>query len=273
MSGDIEKVMSRVRKLLQLSRSTNEAEAALAAQRAAELMVEHNLSEASIRIQGGDVQPAEPIAERHVVNPEAYFRKRVAWKGSIASAVAHSFGCRMYWHGGMICYFGRQSAVQAATYTSQYLWNEVDRLADDAWEKVAHLAKKPNEPDEAGYIYEAPNPRTWRGSFRLGAASAISGRLHERRAEAREARRAETAEAVAEAPEPVNPQALALLRKDAEEVATEYEAYSKNFGKAAPIGRISSGGGYGAGREAGGRMHLGSGRAGLGAGMTRLKGE
>jgi hypothetical protein len=267
---EIEKVMSRVRKLLQLSRSTNEAEAALAAQRAAELMAEHNLTEAVMRVQGGDVQPAEPIVTGWAVGtpdgrPQFEGRKRVAWKGSIASAVAHSFGCKSYWWGPNTCLFGRQSAVQAAEYTTAYLCAEVDRLADAAWE-----ASEQN--------YEGGGwARSWKGSFRLGAASAIAGRLREAKHAERMARRQAAQDAAQDVPEgvPVNPQALALVERDAAEVDTAYSDHSKDWkgGGYGAIGRISSGGAYQAGKSAGGHLHLGGGRAGLGAGSKRLPGS
>src|SRR3972149_1543939 len=49
--------------------------------------------------------------------------------GTQHGAAARPSGCRQCWRGASIRLFGRQSAVQAASYTCQYLWTEVDRLA------------------------------------------------------------------------------------------------------------------------------------------------
>ncbi len=266
-----DQVIDRIQKLLRLSKSTSDAEAALAAQRASELMAAHHLTEALVRAAddtGG--APAEVIIKgQAVVDPNGRAaKKKIAWKGTIAHGVAHSMGCRQYWHGPAIMFFGRASAVAAASYTAQYLWREVDRLAEAAYASAPHD------------VYDTP--RIWKGAFRHGAAGQIAERLH---AVARDAKAAATAarqeaarvahnaEIDGDATKGTHRQALVLLNRDAQEVEEEYATFTKGF-RSTRIGsgRIRSWGGYGAGQAAGRNIHLGGGRAALGRGPGRLKG-
>ena len=59
----MEKIIERIKKLLELSKSSNEHEAAIAASRAAELMMDHQISEAEIH--SSSVR-AEPVVEEMI---------------------------------------------------------------------------------------------------------------------------------------------------------------------------------------------------------------
>lgn len=257
MTTGIDKILDRVRKLLKLSEATSEAEAALAAQRAAELMAEYQLSEAEVRA-ADPAQKPEEIAQRAPCGPDD--KRVVAWKGTIASAVAKSMGCRMYWSGGAIRLFGRMSATQAVAYTSQYLWSEVDRLCESAWR-----ARTGGGPT-------GESARAWKGAFRVGAATRLASRLHVSACERAAADAASIAVKDPKLPATTST-ALVLRRKDQEEVDSEYKAYSKGWrtGRGSSAG-ASSYGGYGAGQRAADGIALGVKRAGLGAGAPRLRG-
>ena len=155
MSRD--KIIDRVQKLLALaSNAGSEAEAALAAERAAKLMAEHEIHEAQLSLDGAaNVRTPEPIEKCHYVTRT---RKRVAWHMNIVGSVDETYGARAYWQGGSVVLFGRLSAVQAAAYTSQYLIREVERLTDR----------------------EAPASRfsrAYRNAFRLGCSSRVASRV------------------------------------------------------------------------------------------------
>jgi hypothetical protein len=260
------RIIDRIQKLLRLaSNAGSEAEAALAAQRAADLMAEHEIHEAELALQAGDTpRVAEPIEKCFEVTKT---KKRVAWHSKIVGAVADSYGAKWYWQGGRLVLFGRLSAVQAATYTSQYLMNE--RMTDR----------------------EAPSPRYTkadRNGFRLGCAGRVAQRVYAQTTERKAQNRTPDPEPVPnifddtpatpapgseEEPAPqYNPMALAIVEKDRQEVEDAYDTYSERFGKAPSIGKVSSYSGYQAGREAGKRINLGgNARGGLKAGQGTLK--
>ena len=141
--SNIDKILDRVRKLFALAdHSDNEAEAALAASRAAKLMEEYQLTEAFVRLDNPEVK-AEPIVREARLEPDAPLtnRKRIAWKETISSVVAKDLGVHEFfrWHtsfGGRrsadVRGFGRESAVQTWQYTCQYLWRQIDELAEQA---------------------------------------------------------------------------------------------------------------------------------------------
>lgn len=268
--SNMNKIIDRVRKLLAASRSDNEHEAAIAAGHAARLMEQYQLSEASLRVADTS-RAGEKIVD--VTLAEGQTKKRSAWRTSICYAVAASLGCRMWWRGSQhdVMCFGRESATQAWNYTCQYLFREVDRIADEAWEREEYSATRAGQTS-----------RAWKNAFRVGAAGVVSERLLAQVREAQAARRAPAACAapvapeheVAEddAPEPVeyNPAALAIIEQDEREVESAYARKGLRT-RTSSLGRVASRTGYTAGREAGARVNLGGGRAGLPAGQGNLR--
>ncbi len=251
-------VIARIRKLLKLAGNAgSEAEAALAAERAAELMRAHEIHEAQVSIDEPNMpRTPEPIEQKYQATDT---KKKVAWHMRIAVAVCKSYGARAYWHGGRVMMFGRLSAVQAASYTCQYLFREVERITDS----------------------EAPTgtySRSYRNAFRLGCAQRVGDRLYAAHKN-QEARRA-VAKPVAEPrvniedvePPPPSAGVLAVIEKDHAEVEEEYKRYSKKWRKGRHVGQISSGSGYDAGQEAGDSINIrGGGRGGLPRGQGSLK--
>lgn len=251
-------IVKKIQKLLKLSQSSNEHEAALAAQRASEMMRQYNIAEAQLRVE----EPAaargpEPIIQGHQVDIKAGAKRAAKWKGHLVSASAKLYNCYV-WVGtdGVHRMFGRQSDVQAAHYTAQYLIGEVDRIAKDAWSK---------SPEKA---LGAVSGRSWIPNFCLGAAVTIWQRCHEvgneRLAKARAA-------AAAAAAGPVT--ALVVVAKDELQVYGEYAQFSRRFRKSrGSNSRITQGGAYEQGRAAGTTVNLGGGNTrGLGAGRSQLR--
>jgi hypothetical protein len=261
--NNLPKILDRVRKLLQLAEhTTSEAEAANAAAQAAKLMAEYELSEALVRLEEPG-QKAEAIVEEPL-DPERDLAhsKRVAWKETIAVAVAHSLGIHPFWthqhingrRRSSVQGFGRESAVQTWRYTCQYLWRTADELAESEWEKQ-------------GRDHGA---RGWKNAFRVGCASRLAVRLEEKKSEA-EKLREEAKKAAMDASEARESLAMTLVEKDHEEVNSAYKVRSKKFGTISGIGSVSSYSGYEAGRDAGDRVSLGGGgRAGLASGRGML---
>lgn len=265
------KIIHRIQKLLKLAGNAgSEAEAALAAERAAALMAQYEIHEAEVALASGtEVRTPEPIEKAHRVTGT---KKKVAWHMRVTSAVASSYGATAYWIGGAVVLFGRLSAVQAAGYTSQYLMREVERITD-------------KEAPTTSYS------KTYRNAFRLGCASRVAYRVEEAARAARKnpaAAMAKAAEVMAEdldagdpsAPTnepapvnaPVNAMALAVIEKDREEVEAEYKKYSAKWRSAGPVGKVSNGSGYEAGKRAGDRVNIaGRSRGGLKAGQGVLK--
>lgn len=256
-----EKIFDRIRKLLALAGATSEAEAALAAQRAAELMAAHEITEAEIRVLDSTSKP-ELIIRDHLHETAT---RRVAWRGAVASGVTRSMGCRMWWQGGSIRLFGRASAVQAASYTARYLCAEVDRLCEAAWDAAPH---------------DGASARAWKSAFRVGAASRLAARLVTTQEAAAAARREQARAAVVAANldgvAATRTTALVKVEHEAKEVVDEFAAYTgrgRGFRNSNPArAGYRSASGWSAGVRAADGIAIGIKRAGLNAPPRKLGG-
>lgn len=260
-----EKILERIRKLLELSHSDNEHEAAQAAARAAQMMNENAVTEAMLQVVNDDEVP--DVAERIIEAQPTYdAERRVAWRDRIAVAVAASMGCEVYYLAKGLHAIGRESAVQSWTYTCQYLFAEVERLADKAWledgEDLAAVGQR---------------PRKWKSAFRLGAADVVHERLY-RDVYTRQAKQREQAKELAAA-QPKSlvgagaakaeeqlalarvDKVIAIVEKDRAEVKEAFKARTKGFRSTRTMGNSTRHrSGYSAGREAGASISLGGGK-------------
>lgn len=246
------KIVDRLRKLLELSKSDNAHEAAAAAAAAAELMLEHKIAEAELADDPDDV--VEKVVDRTVGRDG----RVVEWRRVLVRGLASAFGGDHYYYSGS--QYGPkaryqvivpESAVSTIEYMFSYLDKEVKRLADLAW--VAKL-------DEWGGI-DLVTARSWKSAFRLGCAREIAQRLSRQYRETRT--KTQTAG---------KSNALMVLDKQKQAV----DVYKKRLKLSTGAGSSAGGGGgmgaYNAGRQAGKGVGLGGGRGRLGAGARQLKG-
>lgn len=266
-------IIDRIQKLLRLAQNAgSEQEAALAAERASQLMAQHEIHEAMLNLDAPtETRAVEEIVKHHDVTTT---RKKVAWHMRIVNGVAATYGAYAYWQGPRVVLFGRLSAVQAAAYTSQFLIREVERICD---------ANAPRARFSRGY----------RNAFRLGCAARIEARLqavadmergkmqrrvrHEARGAGADHENFDVSDVAGnenasdEIPTPpASAGVIARVERDREEVKQAYTDYSKKW-RSARVGQVSSGSGYKAGRAAGDRAKLpGRTRGGLPRGQDSL---
>lgn len=254
-----EKILTRIKKTLDLSKNAGtEAEAAAAAERARQMMADYNIAEAELSLLEDRPRVTEAIVDQPF-EPGSKRRSRVTWEDTITHATAKFYGCNSYWSGPWVYLYGRESAVQAVRYTAAYLHREVKTLCERAW------------ADDGQWV--SGSARSWKNSFRVGAAVEIANRLWaQRQAERRERRqRVEEVTAHPEVADKIKSDALAVVERDEREVELAYAKRSANFGTARAGSSGSSGDGYSSGRRAGRSVSLGGGRAALGRGQGRLK--
>lgn len=239
----MEKILDRIRKLLALSTSSNEHEAAQAAAKAAEMMREHDIEEAQLRIDEPEAHDASPIVDEVV---DTLGRKQISWRAALANSCAQSVGAKTFtsWLAGrrVSKMYGRKSSIQHATYLFQYLTTELARIADAAYAQA--------ETSEHG--------KTWKHSFLHGAVNTVTDRLlADRRAHEARMKAAEAGTA------------LAIIRNDDLAVIDGWEKFSEKFRKSGGT-RIKSGDAYRAGQSAGRQVALGGGK-GLGSAQGKLR--
>jgi hypothetical protein len=251
-----QKVIDRVRKLLELTKSSNEHEAANAAARAAELMIEHEISEAQISAANESEAPAlKPVKDECVASDG----KIVEWKRRLVGGLCAAFGCNHYFYhgsrwGSRARYHavGTEDAINAVRTMHAILVAEVNRLASDAY------AEEVEECRDSGV--QPPGARAWKSAFRVGCANMVARRLAEQRATSIKAARNDASKS----------QAIMVVDRQKEALAVKWQELSRGFsGGYQTSAGGSSRSGYSAGSAAGRNVNLG-GNAALGSGKKQL---
>lgn len=269
-----EKIIDKIRKLMTLANSANEHEAALAAARATELMLKHEIEEAQLAVTEG-AEVIEEVESQSIDETGSI----VPWKGNLCAGLAQSMGCEFYYgsaRGGAghkrhrtYLIIGQEAKRAMIKYMYKYLCAELIRLADLAFRKAvlkqrADYISEVKEYKASGLdAGPAPKPlsaRSWKNGFRLGAATTIWNRLNKQRKETHQ-----------EAQEAGQTTALVVVAKNADAVQLWMKKNVKLSGKGR-AGTTSSSSGYGAGREAGKSVGLGGGEKALGQGGAKQLG-
>ncbi|MBC7963702.1 MAG: DUF2786 domain-containing protein [Steroidobacteraceae bacterium] len=115
-------VIEKIKKLLALSNSSNEHEAALAASHAQRLLAEHNLAMA-------DIEMAQKPEKADRIETAAA-KTLPKWLRHLTAGVSSAFDCRAIHHpaNGKLTFIGVGADVQIAAYTFSYLDRSVRKL-------------------------------------------------------------------------------------------------------------------------------------------------
>jgi len=130
-----EGVLSKVRKLFELSNSSNENEAALAAAKARELLARHNLSIADL--PAADLKSAMAATEASVRVGKVVRN----WVKGLLIHIAYGFECdhiirRRHGCDPTLSFIGTPADAEIASCTFQFLYRQLDRLANEALPKL-----------------------------------------------------------------------------------------------------------------------------------------
>ena len=165
-----EKILDRVRKLLELAKSDNVNEAANAAAQAQTLMSRHAIDDAMLT-----TQTADEAIETDILSA-AEGRKLATWRWQLASALCYVNQCKGYASGANkseIRIIGRPSDAAKARYIFTHVAGEIERLCKQEGEARGTPGK------------------TWYNNFRIGAAEVVANRLRQAHREAVAAMRKE----------------------------------------------------------------------------------
>lgn len=175
MSEDLEKILTRAKKLLAKAESAREIgslhEAEAFAEGAAKLLAKHKLDAALL--SDFELNQTEPISELKVdwrVEGMKHRRKRVAWMEWLAHSVARGYFCRILVvkRSSSIYFVGRKSDAEVARYVMVQLVRAAEQLAEEGYWKARYRATK-----ETGTW----NTRGYKTAFFHGFVSAIDTRL------------------------------------------------------------------------------------------------
>lgn len=156
------KIYEKITKLLALSKSPNEHEAALAAERAQDLLLKYNLSLADIQTPGSQ----EEIG-KHLVSSMPG-GKKYHWCGTLLNGIATANFCKAVWTGSSLFVIGRKSNAAVCREMYLYLLEAIERVSAEAWKAW----KKQTKPSGA-------ESTRWYNSFVDGCTNRIYYRLME----------------------------------------------------------------------------------------------
>jgi len=130
-----EEVISKVRKLFELANSPNENEAALAATKAREFLGRYNLGMADLSTD--ELKSAISAIETSI----SVGKVLRSWVKGLFTHAARGFECeplirRQYGCSPMLTFIGTAADTEVASYTFQFLYRELNRLADRALPKL-----------------------------------------------------------------------------------------------------------------------------------------
>jgi hypothetical protein len=152
-------IIEKIKKLLALSNSCNEHEAALAASHVQRLLSEHNLAMADI----DTLQKPEKADKVET----AVAKTMPKWLRHLCSGVSDAFDCQAVHHPGTgtMTFIGVGTDVQIAAYTFTYLDKTIRRLCS------AYMKR------QVGTAISARHRELFRHSYYLGAVSTINQQL------------------------------------------------------------------------------------------------
>jgi hypothetical protein len=160
-----DEVVSKVRKLLELSRSSNENEAALAAAKARELLSGHNLSLADL--------PSDRLEDSLFIVQSAVDVGKVIrnWVKGLHLSVAIGFQCeplvrRKRGAAPLLTFIGTDTDAEVAVHTFLFLYDELGKLANSALPRLKR--------DNGGWATSA-----LRYAYLDGAVQRINERFHQ----------------------------------------------------------------------------------------------
>jgi hypothetical protein len=161
-----DEAIQKVIKLLSLSKSDNPHEAALAAQRAQEILDRYEISQ--FMLDGTITEDIQDFSKQGEYLEKCKGKQLQTWKSYLSAVVSTANGCKTFvrWEWdvkkqkeiAMLHLVGRCSDAQKVRYLYAFLTNEVNRLTDRDGKKKG---------------------KSWRNNFRLGVVDTVKKALRE----------------------------------------------------------------------------------------------
>jgi hypothetical protein len=218
---NLDRVLDRIQKLLALAENTGAtpAEAAVAAEKASNLLFRYNLTIAQVTARSNRPAQGNELADSPAIGTGV-------WRRDLMWAISRPNFCRGVYNSGRRRFklLGEKSNIEVVQYLYSYLERELERLAREAWRQLP-------EPER-----RAQSANTFRADFFEAAVHEIKFRLLRQFQTNQKADGASTALVVTK--DRVLDETLA---KTFPRLGTDYRAYRGSFSQS---GRV-------AGREAG----------------------
>lgn len=160
---NLNEVYEKIQKLLRLSESSNPNEAAVAASKAASLMLQYQIDQASVESFGLE---KKEIVQKFIFE-EAEGKNKNNFKGCLASEVASFFSCKILTQGSGLLFIGRKSDMDATKYLYKAIINQIEDLTNRHWITEGY---------QTGI-----HGKSWKNSFRMGALNTVTMMLRQQK--------------------------------------------------------------------------------------------
>ena len=119
-----EKIIAKIKNLLDLSTSPNEHEAKAAALKAQELMVKYDIDSQSV------VDTTSYLDEiAHIFCNDDGKHSMKKWKALLAPIIANNFRCKLYFQGSSVVFYGYKRDAEIASEVFKFLFSTGNKLA------------------------------------------------------------------------------------------------------------------------------------------------
>ncbi len=201
-----ERILAKIKKVLALTTSDNESEAATAAATAQELLLKYQVSQEEL--EGFELEKNEKVVRTRTEGKSR--RNRVAWNVQLAHIIANSNLCELLFSGPDLIWIGKPTNIELSQYLHDKLTVDLERIATNAWsarkstnyvicktcmadghyysksifvfpeEALEHRQSTDHRDWRNAEPYEIPrvaHGKTWKNSFYFGANATIRERL------------------------------------------------------------------------------------------------
>ena len=242
-------LMRRIEKLMRLAESPNEHEAAAAAAKAQELLIENKLSMSDVERRSQD--QANPLTET-----EYKIESKERWRHDLASNIASAYFCStVHWSGRTagshrVAFLGRKADIEIAWFMYGYLAEKIETLAKVGYK--AEYDRRVLTNDIRGAL--SMDTRKWTRAFKHGAQQTVSARLYENKKKHIDPEKSVSLDMTA--PNTTGESRALILRNADQEV---YEFKKKRHPKLGTMSRtapVADSSGFHSGRKAGADIDL-----------------
>lgn len=171
-----EAILTKIKKLLALATSDNANEAAIAAAKAQELLLEYNISDEDL--ENFNSTQHEKVIEVSMAGKNGQGGNRTAWYDILANTVAKANLCTLLISGGNLIWIGKKTNIEVAQFIFENLVRDLTRIADATWTVISKIQKLEQEYPDPNKPYSDPvHGKTWKNNFYHGANQSIKARL------------------------------------------------------------------------------------------------
>lgn len=135
-----EDVLELIRKCLALSKSSNEHEAARAAEKAQELLFKYNLTMAEVQTEAKAKPSDRIIRNEHMFHPR---KNEGRWQIELAAHIARYNFCQILYYSNLILFIGEQVNTEVCRELFNWLTIQLQQLAFQAVRNYSGLERRP----------------------------------------------------------------------------------------------------------------------------------